>query len=102
MIRDLPITTKFNLYTGVASACLIVEKSTKMPAYTGFLMSKALSQAWHLLQYHRFVPNNIPLEKFIGLALLAGLIGYISVKQALIKGGKNTEKAESNSAENDV
>ena len=63
-------------------ATLGLDFPTKMPSYVGFFGSKAISTGWALLKVHQIVPKNIPLEKHIGLAALAGIIGYLSVKQS--------------------
>ena len=68
-------------------ACLtyIVEKPRRLSAYMGFLVSKALSQLWSLLK-HKKVVNEIPLEKYLGMAIVAGTIGFASVKRARANG----------------
>jgi len=61
---------------------LIVDVPTKMPGYMGFFCSKAISMAWGLLKTYEYVPGPLPFEKQIGLALLAAIIGYVSVKKS--------------------
>ena len=61
------------------SASIIIEQSSKLPAYSGFYVSKAISHAWALLKINGVIPSQIPLEKYIGLALLTALFGLVSV-----------------------
>ena len=74
--------------------CLIVDVPSKMPSYMGFFVSKAISQAWALMKYFDMLPQTLPLEKQIGFALLAGLIGFVSVKRAKIEGAKKLKEQE--------
>ena len=77
---------------------LSVEVPTKMPSYMGFFVSKAISQAWAFLKTHKVVHQSYPLEKHIGFAILAGMIGLVSVKKTrrrAIKKGSGAKAAES-------
>mmetsp|Transcript_22531 Transcript_22531/g.27851 ORF Transcript_22531/g.27851 Transcript_22531/m.27851 type:complete len:158 (-) Transcript_22531:137-610(-) len=82
------------IYSLLPIMALIVDVPSKMPSYMGFFVSKAISQAWALLKYQDRLPKTIPFEKQIGLALLAGLIGFISVKRAKIEGAKKLKELE--------
>lgn len=70
------------MYALIPIMSLIVDVPSKMPSYMGFFVSKAISQAWALLKHFGKVPKLVPFEKQIGFALLAGLIGFVSVKRA--------------------
>ena len=52
-----------------------------MPSYMGFFVSKAISMGWGLAKTYNLLPFEIPFEKQLGFALLAGLIGLVSVKK---------------------
>ena len=52
---------------------------------------------WSLLKTYKHVPNDIPFEKQFGMAFLAAIVGYISVKKAKIAASrKNLEKLMKN------
>ena len=81
---------------------LIFDVPSKMPSYMGFFVSKAISQAWALAKHFDSVPKLVPFEKQIGFALLAGLIGFVSVKRAQIEGAKRMkEEAKEKKKENE-
>ena len=85
-IKNLPMTKKMPLvYTSSASLCLIAEDPSKMPAYMGFFVSKAISLIWRNCQKYGLAPGYVPFENVFAVALIAGLIGYISVKKAKLK-----------------
>ena len=67
------------IYIWTSIATLIVELPTKMPAYMGFFLSKAVSLFWARLKQRGTVPSVIAFEKEMTFALLAGLIGLVSV-----------------------
>lgn len=67
------------IYIWTSIATLIVELPTKMPAYMGFFLSKAVSLFWARLKQSGAVPSVITFEKEMTFALLAGLIGLVSV-----------------------
>ena len=76
------------VYIWTSIATLIVELPTKMPAYMGFFFSKAFSLFWARLKLSGAVPSKIAFEKELTFALLAGLIGLISVKRGKITATK--------------
>jgi len=89
----LPFGWRVSLvYSLLPILCIIVETPSKMPSYMGFFVSKAISQAWALLKYFGSVPKSIPFEKEVGLALLAGIIGLLSVKRAKIEESQRLQK----------
>ena len=75
------------------SGSVILEQSSKLPSYSGFYVSKAISHAWALLKVKGIIPSIIPLEKYIGLALLTALFGLVSVLKGRISAAKLKEKA---------
>ena len=85
----LPLRISFT-YGFLPMMSLALESSTKMPAYLGFFVSKAISMLWQLLKLKNFVPT-IPFETQATYALLTGLIGFVSVKQSR---SKELEEAE--------
>ena len=93
-IKNLPMTKKMPLvYTSMASLTLIAEDPVRMPAYVGFFVSKGLSIAFRLLQARKLAPSHVPFENVLAVALIAGLIGYISVKKSKLK-AKEKKKIE--------
>ena len=72
------------LYTWTSIATLIVELPSKMPAYMGFFFSKAISLFWARLKLSGTLPKVIAFEKEMTFALLAALIGLISVRKGKI------------------
>ena len=75
----LPFGVRIALtYMPIACGSIIVDIPTKMPSYMGFFVSKAISMIWSLLKDYKYMPE-ILFEKQIGMALLAALIGLISV-----------------------
>lgn len=79
-IRFMAPTWRITLiYIWTSIATLIVELPTKMPAYMGFFLSKAVSLFWARLKQSGAVPSVIAFEKEMTFALLAGLIGFVSV-----------------------
>ena len=88
------------LYALPSIATLIVDLPTKMPAYMGFFLSKAISLFWARLKQSGTVPRVIAFEKEMTFALLAGLIGLISVKRGQIAAAKAAAKKEINIDEN--
>lgn len=84
--KFLPRGIQISLWYGYSSILgLIVDLPTKMPSYMGFFVSKALSLGWGLMKTYKIIPNAIPFEKQIGMALLSGMIGLVSVKKARIR-----------------
>ena len=79
------------IYGSLAVASLGVEIPTKLPAYMGFFLSKAISMGWGLLKTYNYLPGSIIFEKQIGLALLAGLIGIVSAKKARMRALKEAK-----------
>ena len=53
-----------------------------MPSYMGFFISKSLSLAWALLKTFKIVPESVPFEKMTSLAVLSGLVGFVSFKNS--------------------
>ena len=82
--RKWPIAFKIMcIYITCCVNCLVIESASRMPAYMGFVQSKVISQVWRLLKAEGLVnKKGLPHEKFVTFALLAGLIGFVSVKQA--------------------
>ena len=81
LIKNLPMTQKMPLiYTSLAPISLIVESPSKMPAYMGFFLAKSSSMLWRICRIRKIVPASLPCENIIAMALIAGVIGYISVK----------------------
>ena len=72
------------IHTFIPVSTLFVDLPTKMPAYMGFFLSKAISLLWARLKQSGIVPSVIPFEKEMTFALLAGLIGLISVMKRKI------------------
>ena len=62
------------------------------------MISKSISQAWDMLKKYKKVPSGILFEKQIGLAILAALIGFVSVKngrkEAALKKAQKTKILE--------
>ena len=88
-IRFMAPTWRITLiYIWTSIATLIVELPTKMPAYMGFFLSKAVSLFWARLKLSGAVPSVIAFEKEMTFALLAGLIGFVSVKRGKINAAK--------------
>ena len=79
------------IYGSLAVASLGVEIPTKLPAYMGFFLSKAISMGWGLLKTYNYLPGSIIFEKQIGLALLAGIIGFVSAKKAQMRAVKKAK-----------
>ena len=65
-----------------------------MPAYMGFFLSKAISLLWARLKQNGTVPSVISFEKELGFALLAALIGLISVKRNKMAASKQLKKEQ--------
>ena len=59
-----------------------------MPSYMGFFVSKAISLGWGCLKFYGVAPDNLPFESALGMALLCGLIGFVSVKKGRISAMK--------------
>ena len=77
----LPTSFKITInYALLPCSMLIIEETSRITIYMGFFVSKAFSLAWALLKTKSIVPSQIPFEKEIQMALLAGLIGFLSVK----------------------
>lgn len=69
------------VYGLLPMSTLAIEPPTRMPGYVGFYISKAISLLWQILKFYHLVPA-IPFEKQVGFAILAALIGFLSVKQS--------------------
>ena len=54
---------------------------SKMPSYMGYFVAKSVSLAWALLKLNDKLPVKISLERQIQWVLLAGLVGFLSVKK---------------------
>ena len=73
------------VYSLFPNMCLIVDAANRMPAYMGFFVSKAISMAWAVVKAKTSLPNKIPGEKILTFAILAGLVGVLSAKNAMKK-----------------
>ena len=81
------------MYSTLPILALIQELPTKMPAYMGFFLSKAISMAWGLAKTYKVAPTKMPFEQAVGMALLCGLIGFVSVKQGKVAAMKKELRA---------
>ena len=81
MIRNWPTWLKIVPEIGIMTLFLLVERTSRIPSYLGICLRMALSLLWHILKLNRVVIP-IPFEKFISFALLAGLIGFLSVHKS--------------------
>ena len=79
LTRNWPLELKTCLLIFPLFLAFFAEHTSRIPAYMGYCTRMALSQAWNLLKVNNII-GLIPFEKFIGFALLAGLIGFLSVK----------------------
>lgn len=93
LIRGLSIRKKVPMFfTSIVALALIVEAPSRIPAYMGFMVAKALSQIYKLSQYHDYIPA-LPFENVLSMALIAAISAYVSVKKSLME-KQNLERAQ--------
>lgn len=79
-LKPLSFSVRYMLtYCLLPIATLIIDKSTRMPSMAGFFISKVISMLWELQKAKGVLPT-IPFEEQLGFAIMAGLIGFLSVK----------------------
>ena len=85
LIKNWSLVLKYTLiYVNLAMCSLLVEDAARMPAYLGFVLSKAIGLMWAMIKFRMQgnIKEMIAFETVIKWAILAGLIGFVSVKQA--------------------